>query len=198
MQDNEKSYETRGGTLPGNRVIRIKRSRKRRKLRVIPNIPGILRFFLDIIQDTPLIPLLLVLMAFWLVSSLGVFFAERLVNEQFHSYGSALWWTFTAMQTQGANSPGPITTWGILIGAVWSIIGTVVFFGVIIATFYAYYMAPRNRRRSKVIVDAIEYNLDEIEDLSVDELNTLKDTVANFINRQISNIENSSQDKPLK
>ncbi|MFC1870835.1 ion transporter [Chloroflexota bacterium] len=200
MQDNERSYETRGGggTLPGDRVIHIKRSRHRRKLRVVPNIPGILRFFLDIIHETPLLPLLLVLTALWLLSSLGLFLAERLVNEQFHSYGNALWWTFTAMQTQGANSPGPITTWGILIGATWSIIGTIIFFGVIIATVYAYYMVPRNRRHAQVIIDAIEYNLNEIDHLSVDELNTLKDTVANIVNKQISNIDKSSQNKSSK
>jgi voltage-gated potassium channel len=150
---------------------------------------------LDIIHDTPLVPLLLFLVAVWLISSLGVFLTERLVNEQFHSYGEALWWTFSAMQTQGANNPGPITTWGKFIGAIWSIIGTIIFFGVIVATVYAYFMAHRNRRHSQVIVDAIEYNLNEIDHLSVDELNALKDTVANIVNARISNIEKSSQDR---
>ncbi len=195
MKDSERSYETKSDTHPGDRVIHIKRHTGRRKLRVVPNIPGILRFFLDIVHDTPLLPLLLVLTMLWLVSSLGVFLAERLVNEQFHSYGEALWWTFTAMQTQGANSPGPITTWGMLIGGIWSIIGTIIFFGVIIATVYAYYMVHRNRRHSQLIVDAIEYNLNEIEHLSVDELNALRDTVANIVNMRIANIEKDSQNK---
>jgi len=195
LKDNEKSYETEGRPRTGDRILRVKTGRHRRRLRVVPNIPGILRFFLDILRDTPFLPLLLVLAALWLVSSLGIYLAERPVNEQFHSYGHTLWWAFTAMQTQGANSPGPITAWGMLIGGIWSIIGTVIFFGVIIATMYAYYMIPRNRRHSQAIIDAIEYNLGEIDNLSVDELNTLKDTVTSIVNRRISNIEKNSQDK---
>ncbi|MFC2047124.1 ion transporter [Chloroflexota bacterium] len=195
MTDNERYYETTSPTGPGDKVIHIKNRRRRHRLRIVPNIPGILRFILDMIRDTPLLPLLLVLVVVWLVSSLGVFLTERLVNEQFYSYGEALWWTFTAMQTQGANIPGPITTWGKLIGAIWSIIGTVIFFGVIVATFYAYFTAQRNRRHSQVIVDAIVYNLNEIDHLSVGELNTLKDTVANIVNARISNIEKSNQDR---
>ena len=195
MEDNEKSYETKGRIRPGDNIVHIKRSRHRRRLRIVPNIPGILRFFYDIVRDTPFLPLLLALVVLWLSFSLGVYHAERLVNEQFHSYGYTLWWTFTAMQTQGANSPGPITPLGMMIGAIWSIIGTTIFFGVIIATIYAYYMVPRQRRHSQAIVDAIEYNLNELDHLSVDELTTLKDTVANLVNRRISDIENNSQNQ---
>ena len=193
MKESEKTYATEGRTRPGDKVFQVKMGGHRRRLRIVPNIPGILRFFLDIVRDTPFLPLLLFLAVLWLVSSLGVYLAERLVNDQFHSYGYTLWWTFTAMQTQGANSPGPITPLGMLIGAIWSIIGTVIFFGVIIATIYAYYMVPRRRRHSQVIVDAIEYNLNEIDHLSVNELNALKDTVVSIVNTRITNIENSSQ-----
>jgi len=151
---------------------------------------------MDIVRDTPLLPLLLLLAGFWLFFSFGVYLAERLVNEQFHSFGYTLWWTFTAMQTQGANSPGPITPLGMLLGGIWSVIGTVIFFGVIIATIYAYYMVPRNRRHSKLIVDAIEYNLSEIDHLSVDELIALRDAVTNLVNTRISKIEKTSEQQP--
>ncbi|MFC1912222.1 ion transporter [Chloroflexota bacterium] len=194
MIDNEKYYETTGPTGPGDKVIHIKNRRHRRRLRIVPNIPGILRFLLDIVHETPLIPLLLILVALWLSFSLGVYLVERLVNEQFHSYGYTLWWTFTAMQTQGDNRPGPITPWGMLIGGIWSVIGTVIFFGVIIATIYSYYMIPK-RRHSKVIVDALQYNLNEIEYLTTDELTALRDTVTNIVNAQISHIEKGSQNQ---
>ena len=189
MEGNEKSYETEGRIRPADRVIHVKTGRNRHRLRVVPNIPGIIRFALDIIHDTPFIPLLFILIVLWLVFSLGVYLVEGPVNEQFHSYWYTLWWTFTAMQTQGANSPGPVHPLGMIVGGIWSIIGTIIFFGVIVATIYAYYMIPRNRRHSQVIVDAIEYNLNEIDHLSVDELNALKDTVAHIVNTRISNIE---------
>ena len=142
-------------------------------------------------SETPLIPLLFVLTGLWLLSSLGIYLAERIVNEQFHSYEYTLWWAFTAMQTQGANSPGPLTSPGMLIGAIWSIVGTIAFFGVIIASIYAYYMVPR-RRPSRVIVNALQYNLEELEYLTVDELAALRDTVTNIVNARISDIEKNN------
>ena len=192
MKDNEKASETEYHARPGDKVIHVKRKNPRRKLRVVPNIPGILRFLLDIIHDTPLFPLLFVLTVLWLVFSLAIYLAEGPVNEQFHSYWYTLWWSFTAMQTQGANSPGPVHPLGMIIGGIWSIIGTVIFFGVIIATIYSYYMIPK-RRRSKAIVDALQYNLNEIEYLSIDELAALRDTVANIVNARISEIEKNNQ-----
>ena len=198
MEDNEKSYETQGPKGPGDKVVHVTRRKYRRKLRVVPHIPGILRFLLDIIHDTPLLPLLLVLTILWLVFSLAIYLAEGPVNEQFHSYWYTLWWSFTAMQTQGANSPGPVHPLGMIIGGIWSIIGTIIFFGVIIATVYSYYMVHRNRRHSQAIVDAIEYNLDEIDHLSIDELNVLKNTVVSIVDSRISNIEKNSQNDPSK
>ena len=191
MKDSKKLGEARSYRRPGDRVVHIEKRRRRRRLRVLPNIPGVLRFLRDTVSETPLVPLLLVLTALWLVASLGVHLAERPVNEQFHSYGYTMWWSFSAMHTQGANSPGPITPLGIIIGVIWSIIGTVVFFGVIIATIYAYYMVPR-RRPSRAIIDALQYNLDEIQYLTIEELMALRDTVTNIVNSRISDIEKSN------
>ena len=128
MQDSNQFDEARSHRRPGDRIVHVARRKHRRRLRLVPNIPGVIRFFWDIIHETPFIPLLLVLIGLWLLSSLGIYLAERPVNAQLDSYGHTLWWSFTAMQTQGANSPGPITPTGMLVGATWSIIGTVAFF----------------------------------------------------------------------
>ncbi|MFC1966611.1 hypothetical protein ACFLWI_06705 [Chloroflexota bacterium] len=128
MKEPPKSYETGGHIRPGDRVVHVERRWYRRGLRIGPNIPGVLRFFWNNISETPFVSLLLVLTGLWLVSPLGVYLAVRVVNEQFHSYGYALWWAFTAMQTQGANSSGSITSLGMLIGVIWAIVGTVIFF----------------------------------------------------------------------
>jgi len=113
------------------------------------------------------------------------------VNEQITSYTYALWWSFTAMQTQGANAPGPITTAGMIMGAFWSIFSTIAFFGVIIGTLYSYYMLPR-RRPSRELIGAIQYNLDELENLSIDELESLGETTSRVINTQISRLKKKS------
>ena len=172
----------------GDKVLRIRRRRPRRRLRMTPDIPAIFRFLKQIVTETPFIPLILALIGLWLLFSWGVYLAERGVNEQINSYGYALWWSFTAMQTQGANSPGPITTPGMLIGSIWSILSTVAFFGVIIGTLYAYFMLPR-RRPSREIVSALQYNLEQLENLSVDELEMLRDTTVRIVNTQIRELK---------
>ena len=194
MKDSQEFDKDTSQRKPGDRVVRITKRKHRRKLRIIPNIPGVIRFFMDIIHETPFVPLFFVLILILLISSLGIFLAEQPVNSQFDTFRHALWWSFTAMQTQGSNSPGPITHLGMTIGAIWSIIGTVAFFGVIIATFYAYYVDPK-RRPSKVIIDALQYNLEELDNLTVDELGALKDTVTNIVNARIANIEKNSQNQ---
>ncbi len=187
----EETLEQLTPLLPGDKVLRIRRRRPRRRLCVAPDIPAVLRFLRQIAKETPLVPLILALIVLWLLFSWGVYLAERGVNEQINSYGYALWWTFTAMQTQGANSPGPITAPGIIIGSIWSILSTVAFFGAIIATLYAYFMLPR-RRPFRETISAIQYNLGELEDLSLDELEMLRDTTVRIVNAQITELKRKS------
>ena len=182
--ENQETPEQLKPLLQGDKVLRVRRRRPRRRLRFTPDIPGVIRFLKQIATETPLVPLTFALIALWLVSSWGVYLAERGVNEQINSYGYALWWTFTAMQTQGANSPGPITAPGMIIGAVWSILSTIAFFGVVIATLYAYFMLPK-RRPSREIIGALQYNLEELEHLSIDELEVLRDTIVRIVDAQI-------------
>jgi voltage-gated potassium channel len=190
MEEKE-MFEEMEPLLPGDKVLRIRRRRPRGKLRVIPHIPGVLRFLGDVVTKTPLIPLLLVLIVLWLLSSWGIYLAERNVNEQISSYTNALWWSFTAMQTQGANTPGPITTGGMIIGGFWSIISTIAFFGVIIGTLYSYFMLPR-RHPSRELISALQYNLEELENLSIDELEALKETTTRLVDAQISRLNAKS------
>ena len=192
--EDEETLEQLTPLQQGNKVLRIRRRRPHRRLRITPDIPEIFRFLRQITTETPLIPLILALIGLWLLFSWGVYLAERGVNEQINSYGYALWWTFTAMQTQGANSPGPITAPGMLIGSIWSIFSTVAFFGVIIGTLYAYFMLPR-RRPSREIVGALQYNLEQLENLSVDELEVLRDTTARIVNAQIRELSQKSSDQ---
>ena len=189
MKENEK-YDGKRPLLIGDKVFHVRRRRRRFRLRVIPNIPGIISFVKDIATRTPLIPLILILIVCWLLFSLGIYLAERQGNEQINSYGYALWWSFTAMQTQGANSPGPITTYGIVIGLIWSFFSTIAFFGVIVGSFHAYYMLP-TRSPSREIISAIQYNLGELEHLSSDELRVLRDTAVRTIDAQINRINNT-------
>ena len=190
MEEKEEFDEIESARL-GNKTLRIRRRSPRERLRITPNIPEVLRFLKDVTNKTPLIPLLLALSTLWLLSSLGIYLAEHNVNEQISSYPNALWWSFTAMQTQGANAPGPITNAGMIIGAFWSIFSTIAFFGVIIGTLYSYFMLPR-RRPSQELISALQYNLEEIDKLSLDELEALKETITRLVGAQISRLNAKS------
>jgi voltage-gated potassium channel len=54
------------------------------------------------------------------------------------------------------------------------------FFGAIVATITAYFMRPF-QRPLKQIIDTIEYNLEQLDDLSVEELELLKETTDSLI-----------------
>jgi voltage-gated potassium channel len=74
----------------------------------------------------------------------------------------------------------PVSGTSEIIGAIWIVIGSIVFFGAIVATITAYFMRPL-QRPSKQIIDTIEYNLEQLDDLSVDELEVLKETTDSLI-----------------
>jgi voltage-gated potassium channel len=62
-----------------------------------------------------------------------------------------------------------------LIGGIWIVLGSSIFFGTIIATITTYFMRPLQRPAMQ-IVETIEYNLEQLDDLSIEELDLLKET----------------------
>jgi voltage-gated potassium channel len=124
--------------------------------------------------------MVLLLIGLWLSFSGGVYLAERGVEgSHIRNYGDALYWGVAAFSTAGiADTP----TSGVskLIGAVWILIGSGLFFGTIVGTITAYFFRPM-QRPARQIVDSIEYNLEQLDDLSVEELDLLKETTDSLI-----------------
>ena len=67
-----------------------------------------------------------------------------------------------------------------MIGGIWIGVGSAIFFGTIIATVTSYFMRPL-QCPARQIVDTIEYNLEHLEDLSVEELALLEETPDSLI-----------------
>ena len=67
-----------------------------------------------------------------------------------------------------------------LIGGIWIVLGSMLFFGTIVATITSYFMRPMLRPHKKII-ETIEYNLEQLEDLDIDELDLLKETTDTLI-----------------
>jgi voltage-gated potassium channel len=81
----------------------------------------------------------------------------------------------------------PVTLAGHVVGAIWAILGVVLFWGTIIASITSYFM-KRKKRVEKQIISTIEHNLEQLERLSMDELETLKDTTGVLIDEQIKRL----------
>ena len=138
------------------------------------------RFWDDVITHTPLTRMIILLLLLWLIFSMGIYWAEKdSLTPGVNSFGEALYWGVAAFSTAGiANTPQ--TTLGMLLGGVWIILGSALFFGTIVATITTYFMRPMQRPHKKII-DVIEYNLEQMEELSMEELDLLKKTVDSLI-----------------
>ncbi|MDP6924079.1 MAG: hypothetical protein R2568_03425 [Candidatus Scalindua sp.] len=138
------------------------------------------RFIKDISIHTPFTNMIILLVTLWLAFSTGLYFAERGVEgASIRSYGDAMYWGIAAFSTAGI-ADAPQSGIAKLIGGTWIVVGSVIFFGTIVATITTYFMRPL-QRPSKRIIDTIEYNLEQLNDLSIDELDILKETVDTLI-----------------
>ena len=138
------------------------------------------RFLDDIAAHTPFTKMVKLLIVLWLIFSAGLYFAEQ-SNEGAHikSYGDALYWSVAAFSTAGI-ADSPTSGAAKLIGGIWIVIGSMLFFGTIVATVTTYFTRPMQRPHRKII-DTIEYNLEQLGDLTLDELDLLKETVDTLI-----------------
>lgn len=137
-------------------------------------------FIMDVVIHTPVIKMTFLLVTLWMLFSAGIFFGEQGVQgTTITSYGKALYWGIAAFSTAGIADM-PKSGISELIGAIWIIVGSLLFFGAIVATVTAYFMHPL-QRPSKQIIDTIEYNLEQLDDLSIDELELLKETTDSLI-----------------
>ncbi len=138
------------------------------------------RFLKDVFIHTPFNKMVVMLILLWLGFSASIYLAESGVEgSSIQSYGNALYWGIAAFSTAGI-ADAPISAAAQLIGGVWIVLGSVLFFGAIVATVTAYFMRPMLRPHKRII-ETIEYNLEQLEDLDIDELDLLRETVDTLI-----------------
>ena len=138
------------------------------------------RFIKDISVHTPFVKMVLLLIVLWLIFSAGMHLSENSIEGgSINSYGDALYWGIAAFSTAGI-ADAPLSGAAQIIGGIWIVLGSVLFFGTIVATVTTYFMRPMQRPHKKII-DTIEYNLEQLDDLTVDELDLLKETVDTLI-----------------
>jgi voltage-gated potassium channel len=132
-------------------------------------------FLKNVLSHTPILGLTILLVMLWMLFSAALYLAEQgAPGTTITSYGRALYWGIAAFSTAGIADT-PVEPVSHLIGGVWIVIGSMLFFGAIVATVTAYFMRTL-QRPSRQIIDAIEYNLEQLDRLSIDELEMLKNT----------------------
>jgi len=183
----QKPFERIRKIRPGDMVLRWRRP-QRVRLRVPPSVPGIIRFLRTIITQTPFLQMISLLIILWLIFCAGVYLAERgAEGSTIYSYGRALYWGIAAFSTAGIADT-PITAAGQVIGGLWIVVGAMIFFGTIVAVITTYFMRPI-QRPTKQIISTVQYNLEQLEDLSVQELEVLKETTDGLIDARIRQLK---------
>ena len=175
---------------PGEEVLR-RRVRTNSQLRFRPGIPWLVQFTRVILTETPLLLMLGIMVVLTAIVALGLFLLERDVNENVNNYFDTVWWAMSSVQTQG-NAWRPETFWGNVIGGAWTVIGTMLFFGAIIASVTVFFIR-RRERTEREIVSTIKRNLDDLEGLTLQELELLKDSASNLIDLQIEQVKSRSR-----
>lgn len=137
------------------------------------------RFIRDVIAETPFVKMLILLLVLWILFSAALYVVEQTQGSPIVTFLDALYWAVAAFSTAGIADT-PVTQSGKVIGALWIIIGSVIFFGTIVATITVYFMRPL-QRPARRIVDTIEYNLERLDELSMEELDLLRDTTDTLI-----------------
>ncbi len=179
----EKPFEPVSRVRPGDKVLRRRRE-PRRRLRIVPNVPGFLRFLRVIITQTPLLQMIFLFIVLWLLFSAGIYFADHGASgTTINSYGDAVYCAVAGFSTSGIADM-PVTTAGKAFCGTWMALGALLFFGTIVAVITTYFMRPL-QRPTKQIIATIQYNLEQLEDLPVEELEVLKKTTDDLIDAQI-------------
>ena len=96
-------------------------------------------FFDDVLTYTPFLKMVLLLLVLWVIFSTLVYIFERGVDgSQIDSWSTALYWGVAAFSTAGIADT-PASGLSMLIGGVWIVVGSAVFFGTIVATITTYF-----------------------------------------------------------
>ncbi len=153
----------------------------RRPVRLrVAHAPRLGHYIGTMLRQTYFVQIMILLIVLWLLFAAGLYFTEKdATNASIRSYSDALYWGVAALSTAGIADK-PQTGLALAIGGAWIIVGSIIFFGTIVASITGYFMRPV-LRPARQIIDTIEYNLEHLDDLSVEELELLKKTTDGLI-----------------
>ena len=163
---------------PGDRVLRVRTRRRRLPLierRLGGPLAAAIEFFADLGTQTPIVGMIVALVILVVLAPIPMFLFERgAEGAQMTSYWVGLWWAVSAFSTVGHSSVEVGTVGGRIVGSIYTVISVGLFFGSVIAAFSSYFLLTW-RRPKRQLVDTINYYLQRIDELTVEELEDLDD-----------------------
>ena len=163
---------------PGDRVLRVRTRRAKLPLierRLEAPLVEAFRLFRDISTQTPILWFLSALLVLVILGPIPVWLFERTAADaDMDSYWVGLWWGVSAFTTVGHSGISVETTGGRVFGSVFTALSVGLFFGSVIAAVSSYFILTW-RTPKRQLVDTINYYLQRVEELSVEELEDLED-----------------------
>ena len=163
---------------PGDRVLRVRTRRAKLPLierRLEAPLVEAFRLFRDIATQTPILWFLLALLVLVIIGPVPVWLFERTAADpDMTSYWVGLWWAVSAFSTVGHSGVSVETAGGRIFGSIYTVLSVSLFFGSVIAAFSSYFILTW-RTPKRQLVDTINYYLQRVEELSVEELEDLED-----------------------
>jgi voltage-gated potassium channel len=169
---------------PGNRVLRVRTRRSR--LRLIERtfgsrIAGTFEFLMDVGTQTPIAGMIALLAILVVLAPIPVYLFEKGADEaRMTSYWVALWWAVSAFTTAGHSNIEAVTVGGRIVGSLYTIASVGLFFGSVLAAFSSYFILTW-RRPKRQLVDTINYYLQRVDDLTLEELDELSDMTTGLL-----------------
>lgn len=183
---------------PGDRVLRIRARRRRLPMiqrRVGPLASGI-ELFADIFTQTPILPIISLLAVLVFLAPIPVWLVERTAaDSEVTSYWVALWWAVSAMSTAGHSNVDLVTAAGRVIGSIYTVMSVGLFFGSVLAAFSSYFLLTW-RRPKRMMVDTVNYYLQRIDQLTVEELEDLQDITEGLLRSAKEHAEAQGRHSP--
>jgi voltage-gated potassium channel len=184
---------------PGDRVLRMQSHRHRLPIierRVGGPFIAAFDFFADLLTQTPVLPIMAILALLVALAPIPIFFLEQAADDsQVTSYWVGLWWAVSAFSTVGHSNVELLTVGGRIVGSIYTVISVGLFFGSVIAAFSSYFLLTW-RRPKRQLVDTVNYYLQRIDELSVEEIEDLEDITQGLLRTAKDRAELESRHSP--
>ncbi|MCH8161429.1 MAG: two pore domain potassium channel family protein [Chloroflexi bacterium] len=181
---------------PGDRVLRVRTRRAKLPLierRLEAPLVEAFRLFRDIATQTPILWFLFALLVLVIIGPVPVWLFERTAADpDMTSYWVGLWWAVSAFSTVGHSGVSVETAGGRIFGSIYTVLSVSLFFGSVIAAFSSYFILTW-RTPKRQLVDTINYYLQRVEELSVEELEDLEDMTRGLLLTARERVESRSE-----